>query len=107
MVARHIRDHRGRELKIRLRGAHGRDPVLDERDAERFVQGLHADAQSTGEPRAHALFELFEIGGRPVGRHNHLPPVVDQSVERMTELLLDGFALQELHVIDDEDVNGT
>ncbi len=45
------------------------------------------------------------MGRRPVGRHYHLAPTIDERVQRVAELLLDGRALQELHVIDQEDID--
>ena len=43
---------------------------------------------------------------RPGRRHNDLTGVIDEGVQRVAELGLDGAALQELHVVDDEHIDG-
>ncbi len=61
--------------------------------------------EPAAEPRAHAHVELVELGRRPVGSDHDLTAAVDQRVQRVTELLLDGRALQELHVVDQQDID--
>ncbi len=80
--------------------------MLQDLAPKRLVERLHLDAQTTGEPRADALFERLEVGGRPVRGHDDLATVVDQRVERVAELRLDRLSLQELHVVDDQNVDG-
>ena len=73
--------------------------------AELVVHGADLGDEAAAEPRAHAHVELVELGRRPVGGDHHLAPAVDQRVQRVAELLLDGRALQELHVVDQQNVD--
>ena len=70
-----------------------------------IVHGPDLGDKSAAKPRAHAHVELVELGRRPVCRHHDLPPAVDQRVQRMAKLLLDGRPLQELHVVDQQNVD--
>ena len=81
------------------------DARVEDFDAQRLVEAADLDAEAAGEARAHALVEAVEIGRRPVGGDDDLAMAVDQRVERVAELLLDRFALQELDVVDDQYVD--
>ncbi len=80
-------------------------PLLEDLVAQLVIHGADLGHEPAAEPRPHAHVELVELGRRPVGRHHHLPPAVDQRVQRVAELLLDGRALQELHVVDQENID--
>ena len=73
--------------------------------AELIVHDADLGDEAAAKPRPHAHVELVELGRRPVGRHHDLPSAVDQRVQRMAELLLDGRPLQELHVVDQQNVD--
>ena len=103
--ARDVGGDRRRHEKLRLQFARRGDARLDDLDAERLVEAAHVDAEPAGQARAHALLEALEIARRAVGGNDDLPPRIDQRVERMAEFLLDRFALQKLHVVDDEHVD--
>src|SRR5688572_20805215 len=64
------------------------------------------DDQTAGEPRAHPLIDAFKLNRGDVGGDDDLAAVVDQGVEGVTELLLHRFALQELEIIDEQDIDG-
>src|SRR6185312_13798996 len=57
--------------------------------------------------RAHALVEIFQIGRRTVRSDDDLAARIDQGIQRVAEFLLDLLALDELHVVDDEQVDAT
>ena len=99
-------------------GEHGVGNGEPARLGTRFVRALRQDLvaklvvhdadlghEPAAKPRPHAHVELVELGRRPVRRHHHLPPAVDQRVQRVAELLLDGRPLQELHVVDEQNVD--
>ena len=71
----------------------------------RVVGRRHFQRDAAIEARAHARLEQFQFGRRPVGRHHHLLGAVEQHVDQVAELVLDGLALQELHVVDDQQVD--
>ena len=73
--------------------------------AELVVHDADLGHEAPAKPRPHAHVELVELGRRPVRRHHDLPSSVDQRVQRMAELLLDGRPLQELHVVDQQNVD--
>ena len=73
--------------------------------AELVVHRADLGDEAAAEPRAHAHVELVELGRRAIGGDHHLPPAVDQRVQRVAELLLNGRALQELHVVDQQNVD--
>ena len=73
--------------------------------AELVLHGPDLGDEAAAKPRAHAHVELVELGRRAISGDHHLPPAVDQRVQRVAELLLDGRALQELHVVDQQDVD--
>ncbi len=80
-------------------------PLLQDLVAKIVVHGADLGHETATEPRAHAHVELVELGRRAVGRDHHLASAIDQRVQRVTELLLDGRALQEFHVVDQENVD--
>jgi hypothetical protein len=80
-------------------------PLLEDLVAELVVHRADLGDEPAAEPRAHAHVKLVELGRRTIGRDHHLAPAVDQRVQRMAELLLDSRALQELHVVDQENVD--
>ena len=98
--ARDERDHRRRDLEVRILGARRGDARLEDLHAQRLVERRHLDAKAAGETRAHALVERFEIGRRAVGGDHDLAAGIEQRVERVAELGLDRLALQELHVVE-------
>ena len=65
----------------------------------------HFERDAALEARAHARLERFQLRRRPVGRDHHLLGAVEQHVEQVAELVLDRLALQELHVVDDQEVD--
>ena len=79
--------------------------LLQDLVAKLVVHGADLGHQASAKTRPHAHVELVELGRRPVGGDHHLPSAVDQRVQRVAELLLDGRALQELHVVDQQNVD--
>ena len=65
-----------------------------------------ADHDAALQPRADALVDAFEFRRRPVGRDDHLLAAVEQRVQHVAEFLLHRLAGQELHVVDQQDVDG-
>ena len=78
---------------------------LQHGEPHRVVGRRHFQRDAAIEARAHARLERFQLGRRPVGRHHHLLGAVEQHVDQMAELVLDRLALQELHVVDDQQVD--
>ena len=81
------------------------DARLQHLEPQGLVERAHFDAEAAREARTHALFERFEFTRRPVGGDDDLAARVDQRVQRVAELLLDRFAAQKLHVVDDQQVD--
>ena len=98
-------EHRVGDIEPARLGACLLRPLLQDLVAELVLHGADLGHEAAAKTRAHAHVELVELGRRAIGRHHHLPPAVDQRVQRMAELLLDGRALQELHVVDQQDVD--
>ncbi len=73
--------------------------------AQRLVEGADFDAQADAEARTHALVQRLEVVGRPVGRDDDLPPGVEQRIQRMSEFRLDGLALQELRIVENQEID--
>ena len=71
-----------------------------------LAKRAHLDHQPAGEARANPLFQAFKIGRRSVGSDDHLPAGVDERIERVTELGLGRFSLQELQIVDHQHING-
>ena len=78
---------------------------LQHAEAHRVVRRRHFQRDAAIEARAHARLERFQFGRRPVGRDHHLLGAVEQHVDQVAELVLDRLALQELHVVDDQQVD--
>ena len=85
--------------------ARSHDARLQDLQPQRFVERADLDAKADAQARAYSLVERFEIVRRAVGGHDHLAPGVEQSIERVAELGLDVFPLQELRVIKNEEVD--
>ena len=81
------------------------EPVLQDAPAHREVGRGNADDDAALHARAHPLVDPLELGRRPVGGHHHLLAAVEQRVEHVAELLLHRLAGQELHVVDQQDVD--
>ena len=103
--ARDIGEDGGRKFELRMQQFRRGDARLEHLEPQWLIERAHFDAEAAGEARAHALFKRFEFTRRPVGGDDDLPPRIDERVQRMAELLLDRFAAQELHVVDDEHID--
>ncbi len=66
---------------------------------------FNVDNETASQPRAHALIDALELYRRHVGGNDHLALVVDQRVEGVAEFLLHGFALEELEIVDEKDID--
>ena len=98
-------EHRVGDVEPARLGARLLRALLQDLVAELVVHGPDLGDEAAAEPRAHAHVELVELGRRAISGDHHLPPAVDQRVQRVAELLLDGRALQELHVVDQQNVD--
>ena len=78
---------------------------LEHAETHRIVGRRHFQRHAAVQPRPHARLQRFQFRRRSVGGHHHLLGAVEQHVDQMAELVLDGFPLQELHVVDDEEVD--
>ena len=90
---------------MRILGARCGDARFEDLHPQRLVERHHLDAEAAGEPRAHALVERLEIGRRAVGGDHDLAAGIEQRVQRVAELVLERLALQELHVVDDQQID--
>ena len=88
-----------------MRGLQRLDAGGQDGGAQGLVERADLDHETAGEPRADALVERLEIGRRTVRRHHDLAAGIDQRIERVAEFLLDLLALDELHVVEDEQVD--
>ncbi len=61
--------------------------------------------QPAGQPRAHPRIEAFKLHRHAVRRDDDLFSAVDERIEGVAELLLEGAALEELHVVDQQYVD--
>ena len=73
--------------------------------AQSRVRRADLEGDATAQPRAHTVVEALQLGRRPVGGDHHLTSAVDEHVEHVAEFLLNGLALQELHVVDEQQVD--
>jgi hypothetical protein len=96
-------DHRRREVDAE---AGGRLPgaFLDDVVAEIDVKTVDRDNETAAEPRFHSLVEHFEIARRAVGGDHDLLGAREERAEGVAELGC-GLSLQELHVVDEEQVD--
>ncbi len=83
----------------------GGKPQLEHADAHGEVGRRHFERNAAIEARAHARLQQFQLRRRPVGGNHHLLGAVEQHVDQMAEFMLDRLALQELHVVDDQQVD--
>ena len=67
--------------------------------------GPDLDAEANAQARAHALVQRLQIVRRPVRRHDHFAPGVEQRVQRVTELRLDRLSLEKLRVVEDQQID--
>ncbi len=104
---RNIAKHRQGHVEGRVMRARSQNARLENFKSQLFAERPHLDDQSAGEPRANAIIEALEIGRRAIGGDDHLTTGVDQRVERMAELRLGRFALQELQVVDHQNADST
>src|SRR5208337_2744440 len=97
--------HGRRELEVRLQRPRRRDPRLQNLKTQRLVERADLDAEAGTEARTHPFIDRFEVVRRPVGGDDDVAASVEQRVQRMTEFRLDRFALQELGVVEDQEIN--
>ena len=97
--------HSRRDVESGMMLLGGGGPHLENFEAQLLAERSHFHHQPAGEARTHALFQAFEIGGRPVGSDDHLAAGIDEGIEGVAEFGLSRFSLEELQVIDDEDVD--
>ena len=69
------------------------------------VGRFHLDGNATLETRTNTRVKRFQFPGRTVGGDDDLLCAVKQHVEQMAELVRDHLTLQELHVVDDQQVD--
>ena len=86
-------------------GLGGRMAKLEHAEAHRVVGRRHFERHAAVQARPDARLERFQLRRRTVGRDHDLLGAVEQHVDQMAELMLDRFALQELHVVDDQKVD--
>ena len=98
-------EHRRGDIEARMVGAGGRGPALQDFQPQFLLERAHLDDQPAGKPRADAVVEAFQVARRTVGRDHNLPAAVDQRIERVAELGLRGFSLQELQIVDDQHID--
>ena len=82
-----------------------RQPELEHRQPHAEIRRRHFQRNTAVQTGANAGFERFQFGRRPVCRNDDLLGAVQQHVDQMAELMLDRLALQELHVVDDQQVD--
>ena len=61
--------------------------------------------EAAGEPRSDAIIEMLEVLRWPISGDHDLPACRHHRVDGVRELLLDRFALKELGVVDEQDVD--
>ncbi len=103
--SRQIIQHRFRYVEARMMGAGRSDPRFQDSEPQLFAERAHLHDEAAGQPRADPVVEAFEIGRRTVGGDHHLAAGVDQRIQRVAELGLGRFALQELQIVDHEHVD--
>ena len=91
--------------RLGLRSHAAVEPVLQDAPPHGEVRAGHADDDAALHARAHALVDALQLGRRPVGGHHHLLAAVEQLVQHVAEFLLHRPAGQELHVVDQQDVD--
>src|SRR6185437_8010866 len=94
-------------IEVRMQKLCGADPSLKQFDAQGLIERAHFDAKAASETRTYAFVQALEFRWRTVSRDNDLSSRIDQRVQCMAELLLNGFALQELHIVDHEKIDRT
>ena len=98
-------DHRLRHLDTGEGDALGGEALGEDAPAQLCIRRHQFHQQTAGEARAHPRVEGLELARRPVAGDHHLAGAVDQGVEGVAELGLAAVALQELHVVDDQEVD--
>ncbi len=82
-----------------------RQPVAEDRGAQRLVEIADLDDEPATKSRAECARRAPQIVGHAVAGDDDLLAGVDQRVDRVAEFLLDRLALDELHIVDDEQIN--
>ena len=103
--ARQIIQHRFRHVETRMMCAGSCHARLQDSEPQFFAERTHLHDEAAGQPRAHAIIEAFEIGRRTIGGNHHLAAGIDQRIQRVAELGLRRFPLQELQVVDHEHID--
>jgi hypothetical protein len=88
-----------------MRALERRQPLLEDADAQPLVERRDLDDETPGQAGPDSLVQVLEFGRRAIGRDHDLPARIDQRIQRVTEFLLDGPALDELHIVDHEQVD--
>ena len=83
----------------------GGKAALEDLETHLVVGRLDLDGDAALQPGADPRIERLQLPGCTVRRNDHLTGRIQQHVEKMAELVLYRLALQELHVIDDEQVD--
>ena len=75
-------------------------------DARRHQGAPISIRRAAGEARTDALIHGFELDRGAVGGDDDLPGAIDQRIHRVAKFLLDLLAVQELHIINHEEIDG-
>jgi hypothetical protein len=79
--------------------------TLEDFETHLVIRAVEFDRDATLQTRTDTGIERFQLPRRAVGRNDDLLGAVEQHVQEMAELVLDHLALQELHVVDDQEVD--
>jgi hypothetical protein len=79
--------------------------TLEDFETHLVIRAVEFDGDAALQTRTDTGIERFQLPGRAVGRNHDLLGAVEQHIQEMAELVLDHLALQELHVVDDQEVD--
>src|SRR5262249_55322400 len=94
-----------RYIKARMMGARGLNASGQNLKPQLLAEQADLDHKAAGEARANALIKAFQLGWRPICRHNDLTPPVDKRIESVGKFRLAVLALQELQIINHKHVD--
>src|SRR6516165_1373287 len=93
-----------RHLQPRIALARSLDAAFEDPPPEILVEVAEFDREAAGEPRFYTLVDPIEFSWRTIGRKYHLLTRIAGLIDDVTELLLYRPALEELHIVDDQEV---
>src|SRR5215217_8516555 len=100
-------EHARRYVEAGVMAPRRGNAALEDLQPQLFLKRTHLDYEPAREPRTHTVVKALQVSRRTIGGDHHLPPGIDQRVERVAELDLRRLALEKLQIVNDEHVDAS